>query len=215
MNSGNQGRGAFSAWLTPTGMAGRHFTGQPLPDALAVETAWRELLELDNALIQPCLANHPELAPLSYNDDVITVRLISQWEDRDDGLQPTQLNCLSAMLEVPAGIGDQERLFYAILPITPENGALCSPLMGPATPPEMQAAAARIAKEAENLALLPFLTQMQAHSFLAHRRFTDVKSIAWDWVITPEGPLLLEGNTGWGLSVLQQHPGGIACANVT
>jgi hypothetical protein len=38
--------------------------------------------------------------------------------------------------------------------------------------------------------------------------FPDVWAIAWDWVITPSGPVLLEGNSGWGTATPQMIQGG-------
>ncbi len=37
------------------------------------------------------------------------------------------------------------------------------------------------------------------------RHFSGVKSIGWDVAITPEGPVLIEGNNRWGLRSLQAH----------
>jgi hypothetical protein len=43
----------------------------------------------------------------------------------------------------------------------------------------------------------------------AHAVFPDVWAIAWDWVLTPEGPVLLEGNSGWGTTLPQRLEGGL------
>lgn len=204
MNSGNQGQGAFSAWLTSTGLAGCRFTGQSLPDTLAVESAWLELLKLDDALVQPCLTNHPKLAPLSFNGEVITVRFISQWEERGINSPSASLSCLCATLEVPAGMDQEGRLYYAILPIAPATGGVGAPICGVAEPPDIRAATARVARDARNLDALPEWLRIVESSCSAHRRYAlGVRAVAWDWVLTPKGPVLLEGNVGWGCSVPQ------------
>jgi hypothetical protein len=74
--SGNRGEGAFTVWRTPDGLHGRMLSGARLESTDAVETAWSRLLALDEALIQPRLANHPQLAPLALGEDAITVRFI-------------------------------------------------------------------------------------------------------------------------------------------
>lgn len=43
----------------------------------------------------------------------------------------------------------------------------------------------------------------------AHAAFPNVWAIAWDWVITPTGAVLLEGNSGWGTAMPQLLTGGL------
>jgi hypothetical protein len=50
---------------------------------------------------------------------------------------------------------------------------------------------------------VPYWEQVAAFSLNAHRELPKVWAIAWDWVITPDGPVLLEGNGGWGLEQAQ------------
>jgi hypothetical protein len=199
MNSGNQGRGAFAAWQVTQGWAGRSYSGAALSDTGAVENAWRQLLLLDDALIQPCLANHPELAPLAGLDELITVRFISQWQDDGAGLA-----CLSAILEVPAGLSKKGQIFYANLPILAETGELRPATQASLTPDgAVRAALERVAYLAGLQPALPGWGELVSASYRAHALFTDVRAIAWDWAITPDGPVLLEGNSGWGLGNLQ------------
>lgn len=206
-NSGNQGRGAFTAWTTAAGLEGRAFTGQPLVDTQAVSTAWRELLKCDDALVQPCLENHPALAPLAYNEDAITVRFISQWQEEGPGRAPERLSCLHAVLEVPAGRGAAGHIYYAILPIRAETGELGGPIRPMALEPAMREAIAKVSLRAASIPALPGWGSLAEGSFRAHRLFPDVRAIAWDWVLTPAGPVLLEGNVGWGLAVPQVFRG--------
>ena len=184
MNSGNQGRAAFAVWRTDDGLLGQLFTGQPLVHTAAVETAWQQLLALDDALVQPLLTNHPALAALAFGDEAITVRFITEW-------QAASLVCLCATLEVPAGKNKHGQTFYSIWPITHTTGELQTLEQAPA--PKLT---------------LPCWPALVEGSLQAHRQFPDVCAIAWDWVITPEGPLLLEGNAGWGPATPQLLSGG-------
>jgi hypothetical protein len=43
----------------------------------------------------------------------------------------------------------------------------------------------------------------------AHRVFYDFPSVGWDVAVTPEGPVLIEGNYNWNV-VLTQQAGGRA-----
>ena len=203
--SGNRGLGAFTVWKTSTGMAGRTFTGKPLPDTIAVENAWKTLLKMDTALIQPCLENHSDLDPLAWNEDVITVRFISEWQK---AAASVSLKCLCATLEVPAGLNTKGNNFYAILQIDPHTGTLSDPIK-PVTPEQTCLdALARIETAVHGINPLPDWKQLSDYSFLAHKAFPDVRAIAWDWVISPSGPVLLEGNTGWGCATPQLWQGG-------
>ena len=201
--SGSRGDGAFTVWATSDGLRGRMLDGAPLANTDEVDRAWRALLAQDDALIQPRLANHPELAPLALGEDAITVRFISEWLGG-------ALACRSATLEVPVGHDESSgRPLYAILPIFPETG-----LLRPFPEDSLLTERARLQmREVWSKWCsgnpLPHWPELSTRSYLAHRRFPDVWAIAWDWVITPEGPRLLEGNAGWGTATLQVLQGGL------
>jgi len=44
---------------------------------------------------------------------------------------------------------------------------------------------------------VPGWEQIVAGSRIAHGLVPATRAVAWDWAITPEGPLVLEGNAGW------------------
>ena len=56
---------------------------------------------------------------------------------------------------------------------------------------------------------ISFWEEIRESALAAHERFRDVYAIAWDYVITPDGPFLLEGNTGWGTRTVQLFHGGL------
>lgn len=200
--SGNQGIGAFEVWHTHTGNFGRMFDGRRLDNNEEVENAWHELLALDDALVQPCLQNHSVLAPLGVGDEAITVRFISQW------LQG-ELTCLCATIELPASIGEKTKHpFYVILPLDSATGQILT-LPKEKLPPLAQTHYSRVQKQLTQGLAVPHWQALIEGSFQAHGRFPDICAIAWDWVITPQGPLLLEGNAGWGASTPQIINGGL------
>lgn len=43
----------------------------------------------------------------------------------------------------------------------------------------------------------------------AHKQFYDIQSIGWDVIITPDGPVLLEGNDNWEIGGPQDTMGGL------
>lgn len=200
--SGHGGFGAFTAWRTHAGLVGRCLDGRPLPDTAAVEDAWRGLLRQDDALFQPCLTNHPALAPLAEGDDAITVRYISRWR----GAEPA---CLCALLELPAGLDPESgRTRYCILPIdTPAGRPRAWPPHAYLSAADRHVAREALARMDEGLRL-PDWPALVAWSHRAQARFPDCWAIAWDWVLTPSGPVLLEGNPGWGTAIPQMIHGG-------
>jgi hypothetical protein len=199
--SGSRGSGAFAVWQTDEGVAGRRLSGEPLPDVRAVSQAWRGLLEYDDALIQPALRNHPRLAPMSVSDDAITVRYIT----RVDGVDS---DCLSSTLEVPAGWDKRGHPLYVILPIEPQTG-----IIHPFPDRRLHDADAKERHDAvfgrvPSDHAVPDWQLVVDASREAHETVPDLWAVAWDWVLTPAGPRLLEGNSGWGGTTPQLLQGG-------
>lgn|GEM_PF-760625 len=205
--SGSQGRNTFAAWRTKSGLAGLSFAGQPLNDSRQVERAWRQLLRHDDALIQPRLKNHPALAPVTDGRDAITVRFITHWA----GEAPV---CLDATLEIPAGRDlDGGRARYVVLPLRPENGELLPVPPEVLLAPSVRARAESLVRNAPTDRVPEWGTLVHG-SLRAHACFPDIWAIAWDWVVTPEGPVLLEGNSGWGTATPQVFHGGFLGAGI-
>lgn len=200
MNKGARGRGAFAAWGTGAGLAGHTLSGERLADSQAVEGAWRKLCRQDAALIQPYLCNHPTLAELVTDGETITLRLITETVAVGTGNHGLDISCLYATLEVPLERGGKSALRYIILPISPADGVI-----GAAVAPAVRgddsflAQWQQIGSLARTIGRLPAWDEALSHSIQAHRHFPQLRAIAWDWVITPSGPLLLEGNPGFGL----------------
>lgn len=200
--SGSRAEGAFTACLTTTGLRGQTLNGVPLGSSQDVKQAWRKLLALDDALVQKQLRNHPQLAAMAIGDDVVTLRFISRLGDHG-------LACWGAILEIPVEhrIHDKQPL-YVLVPVSFQTGVaevhrdiICTP--------HVQNHIDAIETRLSRIGVLPYWLEIQQHSFAAHQLFPDVYSIAWDWVITPEGPVLLEGNFGWGTGPLQVSGGGL------
>ncbi|NCJ08056.1 hypothetical protein GS597_16380 [Synechococcales cyanobacterium C] len=206
--SGNCGIGAFTVWQHNGLIQGQRFSGERLPDTKAVSRAWRELLARDAALVQPCLLNHPWLAPLAVGDAAITIRYIS-CQDRE------QTCCLSATLEIPAGQDVQSgQMLYVILPIEPESGQI-HPFPDALLPSsDAQRRQAGVMTRLPSESMVPDWPILVEASLQAQRRFPDLWAIAWDWVVTPQGPRLLEGNSGWSGAIPQLLYGGFLQGNI-
>ena len=202
---GARGRGAFTAWRTTTGLAGRTFSGQPLTTSAAVEAAWRALLNRDDGLVQQGLANHPALAPLACEDAAITLRYITEQKQG-------HITGLCAMLGIPVPASHGGGMTHINLPVDLDSGC---PQPFPAAGqlgPDGTRLAERLWAQWPEGQPLPGWPDLVAGSIQAHAAFPGCWAIAWDWVITPEGPVLLEGNAGWGTGLPQLIRGGFLAA---
>jgi len=202
--SGHAGIGAFAVWETPAGLQGRSHDGTELRSPEEVQAAWRALLRRDDALVQPRQVNHPDLQPLTECDGVVNVRFISRWCGE-------KLACLSAMLEVPSSSQKGERIFV-FLPIDRDSGRLHPSPESLLLSGDVRRSVEQIARRLETVSMVPGWQELTEMTFRAHELFPDVWAIAWDWVVTPEGPRLLEGNSGWGASRVQMVNGGLLAA---
>jgi hypothetical protein len=207
MNGGHMGIGAFAAWRTPSGVAGKKLTGEVLVDSAAVDIAWQALCQLDQPLIQPFLQNHPAIAALSHDGTVIRVRLATEWTyNHPSANEP--VNSLIAFMVVPAGQSASLAPINMVFPIVMDSGQLGQPLHPIVMSDAYVQAYTRISQILPPDFTLPCWSELNTHSHRCHQLMTDIQSIAWDWVITSTGPVLLEGNTAWGLNIPQQITGG-------
>jgi len=200
--SGNRGLGAFECWQRGQSIEGRMFEGDALPDQDAVIGAWEALLQRDHALVQPALQNHPQLAPLVPDGRAITVRCITRRCEHGIAI-------LCATLEIPAERKPSDkREAYIILSVDAESGTI-QPISGSAFPlAETRRRQKEMFADLDDQLPLPDWQALIQHSLSAHEQFSDFWAIAWDWVLTPSGPILLEGNNGFGASLPQILTGG-------
>lgn len=212
LNKGHAGRGAFTAWREDNTLRGRLLNtsesndldgnDSDLDDDRAVRSAWRRLLAADTVLIQPCLRNHPRLATVAWRDETITIRVLTGWSHPADTVPPTAV-CRSAVVEIaisPPTHGGSGYAVQTLDPLTGKPGDMLLPL----------AASTRLLDSTP-----PHWVDIHAQSLSLQGAFPDLVEIAWDWVITPEGPVLLEGNSNWGPTLPQMQLGGLLAVSVS
>ncbi len=169
----------------------------------------RESLAQEPYLVQPLMPNHPDLAGLCESDDAVTVRVITE------APAGRSARCYAAVLEIPGPMTERGRqkplprgrAFHIILPIDRESGETL-PWDAGSIPRRSRSPPLGTYARAENRTV-PFWAEMKGHSIAAHEHFRDVYAIAWDYVVTDQGPFLLEGNTGWGTLIPQLIHGGL------
>lgn len=180
--------------------------------AVTEQSTWSCLLKAaarDDYLIQPFMANHSALAGLCETEDAITVRIITEVQDS------ATVRYYCAMLEIPGPRknpksgkkGKTVERFHVILPIDETNGKTIR-LDADALPPSAMTYHNELYSKAENRPV-PFWDELKKSALASHALFRDIYAIAWDYVVTSEGPRLLEGNTGWGTRMPQIINGGI------
>lgn len=193
--SGSAGRGAFAIRVD----AGS-------PDGLAVRT-WGDLswtvVETEQYvtgqlgkvayLVQRPLISDDFFRSFSagWNQDVVTLRIITNSER--SGLDPVW----HALLELPRTPVDGGRLSYFLLPVDVLSGRVRSPY-------EPSWMAGTRASADPNLRALvgsevPGWAAILKALSRGHQALSGVASISWDVALTRDGPVLLEGNSGFAL----------------
>ena len=155
-------------------------------------------------LVQPLLTDHPSLKVINHLDDVCVVRVITERSQQG-------LRFWSVFLEVPFCFGRGKGVL--VVPVMEQDGRLGIPLplwSNKVPPAEWRKASGMI---------LPCWAEVVRVAKEAHGRIVELDSVAWDFIITPQGPLLLEGNLHWDTVMPQRIMGGVLaqagfhCAN--
>ncbi len=182
---------AFAAWQQDGEWAARSIDGRAARGTSAVQQLWTALTAHGDVLAQPRLTSHPRLAALAGNDDAVTVRVITR---RAGG----QATAVMAIVEVPVG---REGL-HVLWPVELADGSVVTTTWDgrPASPP-MEPMGPAVPEPGLRV---PDWESLQRDSCRAHQLVGALALIAWDWVITPYGAQLLEGNSGWALAQAQR-----------
>jgi len=209
--NGSAGRGCFVVARKETNAAPSVYKTKA--GAVTKQSTWSCLLQaaaLDDYLVQPFMTNHPFLAGLCETEDAITVRIITEIQDSKT------MNVYSAVLEVPAPPGrgtgiakkaQAENRFHVIIPIDPVSGEVRRLPEETLLPSAMEYYVPVYLKMGR--IPMPFWNEIKKSAFASHSLFLDLYAIAWDYVVTSDGPFLLEGNTGWETRMPQIIKGGL------
>lgn len=192
LRSGSRGESAFRVEKNTIGISGQTLAGHNLHNEQDIRLAWQELTRKGEVLIQPYMQNHPLLE--SLDSEVMTLRVITR-------LTETGIATWFGFLyvQVPGDKIDRE---YWLLSVDLNSGVLCDAFDHWNTKQAIQTnQPLPIFLEGKPM---PFWQEIKHYSELAHEQLPRVWAIAWDWVITPDGPKLLEGNSGWDLSPLSE-----------
>ena len=151
-------------------------------------------------LLQPCLANHPDLADLAL-DAVVTCRIVTITNEHGE---PEPVIATFRMPAVPNTVVDNMHRGGVAAPIDIATGVLGAAsdyaIAGPPRWHTHHPASGGVIEGRK----LPLWDQVVALACDAHRRFHPRLLIGWDISIGPDGPVLLEGNERPGVGGLQR-----------
>ncbi len=159
--------------------------------------------EFDCFVIQQRLRNHPELIRLSGNSNLQTVRMIS-FVDMAGGA-----DILQAQLKLITGGNVTDNFEYGLTGNIQAQVSLADGKLAHAITiaPDGSGIKTVAAHPQTDICFagfqLPFWSEARALVRQAALKFAPVRTIGWDIALTPDGPVVLEGNIWWNPS--NQH----------
>jgi hypothetical protein len=198
--AGKRGLGA-QKWRYLPEPDGYHRAGGTEHVPRAEFLAWLAGRSVGQALIvQPCLANHPDLSDLALAA-VVTCRIVTM---TDEAGRPEPVIATFRMPAVPDTVVDNMHRGGIAAPVALDSGALGAAsdyaTAGPATRHTHHPASGGPI-EGRKLPLWPELRELVCR---AHTSFQPRLLVGWDVSIGPDRPLLLEGNERPGVGGLQR-----------
>jgi hypothetical protein len=151
-------------------------------------------------MVQPCLANHPDLSDIAL-DAVVTCRIITM---TDEAGGPEPVIATFRMPAVPGAVVDNMHRGGIAAPVALDSGVL-----GPASGYAVAGPAIRHARHPVSGApiegrKLPMWEESRDLACRAHVCFRPRVLVGWDVSIGPGGSVLLEGNERPGVGGLQR-----------
>ena len=195
----NEGPGVLSVAAAGDTWAFRHYQADLPTRDLATTPGISECLRSQDYLVQPLLRTARAWRDVAADSDVVTVRVVT----RDVGGGAA---VFSRVVEVPLPPEDRGQ-FYLLVAID-DSGRVGAPAL-PLREADAMSADTREAWERVTGRLVPWSADLDALAERAHRHFPGVFAVAWDIALTDDGPLFLEGNSGFGTFAPQMVAGGL------
>lgn len=189
-----EGDGFRGSDAGPEQWAGQRVLREELLGWLAARSAGQAYL------LQPCVANHPDLSDLAL-DALVTCRIITMTNEAG---KPEPVIATFRMPAVRGAVVDNMHRGGIAAPVDLDSGELGAAsdyaVAGPAVRhPQHPVSGAPIEGRK-----LPGWEEVRELVCRAHRCFQPRVLVGWDVSITPDGPLLLEGNERPGVGGLQR-----------
>lgn len=162
--------------------------GADILDQVKIKQRLQQWIDSQQFIIQPLLLNHPELLKQFNNEDLITFRLITMKSPHSTSMP------LYLKIEIPLSEkAENHRQYYQVYAIDLQSYALSSinPNNKKDKPPQLSAHFIKLVKRA-----IDYCTT-------THDQLFDCYAVGFDFCITPDGPVIIEGNYGWDVSAIQ------------
>lgn len=189
--TGSASLGAFATALRDNALQVKRLNDETVLQEGAAINAIREWLAGEDYVVQPLLENHDTLQTLCGPEthgfaEAVTVRVLSRHQNG-------RFTLFLAYLEIPRHNNGRKQ--YAFIAIDCDDGR-------PQTSgdnwhyhqlrqqqPYLLPAAADI--------VIPHWRQIREQALAAHTLADDINIVAWDFIVTTNGAVLLEGNINW------------------
>ena len=162
--------------------------GTDILDQAQIKIRLQQWMHSQQFIIQPLLLNHPELLKQFNNEDLITFRLIIMKSPHGASIP------LYLKIEIPLSEkSEHHRQYYHVYSIDLQSYALSSinPNKEKDKPPHLSSPMIKHVKKAI------------AYCTTTHDQLFDCYAVGFDFCITPNGPVIIEGNYGWDVSAIQ------------
>lgn len=191
--------GAFSFYLNANNVPEiQTLRGHTLSGTEAIDTISLNLNKFEY-LVQPYYNNHTDLRALkSPGNEAITVRVIT--EQSNGFFKP-----YCAYLELPVVL-DSVKFYYTV-----QVEFVSGHLLDKSLNELLYANNREIDRISQAVVGITVPDWHEAINTVqrAHGHFKNIHAIAWDLIMTNDGPVLLEGNTNWNIALPQQLLGGL------
>lgn len=164
----------------------------PLPDLVRRHAKGRDFV------VQPLLENH-HILRAAFGRRLMTLRVVTGKIAGGDA------NALSALAEIALDEGRPLAEKHLILPVDLSGGHVIAPAAGPVDKSNIHPLTGRdIGGQAvPEWRVLKELAE-RTHDSIA----PDLALVGWDLAVTEGGPILIEGNAGWRVSIHYRNKGG-------
>jgi hypothetical protein len=170
------------------------FDAQALTNRLT-ESSWEVTL-----ILQHCIPNHPELAGLAPSG-LCTARIVTLVEP---GNSVPALLVAAFRMPAKGEVADNFARGGVACPVDLDTGVLSRGVHKDIASAHLDVPCHPGTGAVIEGRRLPLWREAVALALRAHRAFPAFPSVGWDIAITPDGPMLIEGNYNWDVVLAQQ-----------
>ncbi|MEM9360249.1 MAG: sugar-transfer associated ATP-grasp domain-containing protein [Pseudomonadota bacterium] len=203
------GVGAFGLWKRGDKVIGRKQDGSEIKSDEDAKVALQKLMSKVDVLVQPFIEGHPVLQSASCSGASVSLRVITQ-----NSLGKPKV--LASIIRVPrlaasksTGMG-HDFLVHVVAKIEQETGRIVkSPNSTISLHPRLHSIETSVFSVLRENSFVPFWKDIVNYSCAAQAEYNQLWAVAWDWIVTTDGPVLLEGNAIWGVTQPQETHDGL------